>query len=261
MKCFSNACALALAVAASGCITTGNMQRAETLGRGNFEFGVEPGLWAGIITNRNANAGNVYLPSLNFSARFGVSDRVDIGGRFGSGILELQTKFMLTAPESSFVLSLAPTVQGFAFGGSAGAGFVGVGFANIAVPLLIGFKFGPHELTLGPRVNNFLLFGGSGVGGSAVAYAFLPGLSVGFAARVTDFFELMPEVSVALPVASAGGVSGNLSAGTGGNGVLLNVGVGVKFGRLKKTGAPPPPVEQVEPPQVPLDSPPPPPPP
>src|SRR5437868_24669 len=98
------------ALALSGCVTMGSVQRAGTLGKGNFEFGVEPGFWGGLVTSRDLGVGNLYLPSVNFSGRYGVSDRFDIGGRIG-GDLMLMAKILLTDPESTtLAMSLAPSI-------------------------------------------------------------------------------------------------------------------------------------------------------
>jgi hypothetical protein len=238
----------------------GSVQRAETLGKGNFEFGVEPGTWIGIVTNQALGDSNVYLPAFNLSARFGLSDRVDLGVKTGTTGLEGNAKFMLTDPANNFVISLAPSIGGAGIAASSGGTSAAVGFVNIAVPVLIGLKFGEHELTFGPRLNNFLVFAGAGTS-SGVVYSFLPGVSVGFAARITDFFELMPEVAFGFPVAGAGtatsgGQSGSVAAITAGNSAILTFTVGVKFGRLKKHGAnAEPPAETSPPPPPPVPAP------
>jgi hypothetical protein len=89
----------------------------------------------------------------------------------------------------------------------------------------------------------------------------MPGASVGFAARITDFFELMPEVAFGVPLAgvgaaTSGGQSGTAAAFTAGNGALVTFTVGVKFGRLKKHGAnAEPPAEASPPPPPPVPAP------
>ncbi|MBK7857073.1 MAG: hypothetical protein IPJ65_00355 [Archangiaceae bacterium] len=246
---------------ASGCLTTGSVQRAETLGKGGFEIGVEPGVFGLAVTNSSAGAGSTFLPAFNISGRFGIADRVDIGARIGSGLLEFNGKFMITDPaNTSFALSLAPSVAGFILGGSSsGGGSALAGLLNFALPVLIGLRFGEHELVFGPRLNNVVIFAG-GTGGSGSIYVFLPGVSAGFAIRATDFFEIMPEVSLAYPVAASAAVSngsGLNSAVAGlGNGLVLNFGVGFKFGKLKRADsappAPPPPgPDEMAPPPVP----------
>jgi hypothetical protein len=264
-------------VAASGCITTSSVQRAETLGKGNFEIGVEPGFEAVVVTN-NTQVGNSYLPTSNFTARFGAGDKFDIGGRIGTGLLELMMKFMITDPSNeAFALSLAPSIEGFGFGAGSGGTAAAAGFLNIALPVLVGFKFGAHELVLGPRVNNFLVFASASGSGSALIYSLVPGVSVGFAAHITDIFEIHPEVSIGVPVAVAATANNGVqnsggAAGTAGNGVIFNVVVGFKFGRLTRKPAqqqpqelPPPPLPDAPPtpapePIVPPPPPPPPPP-
>ena len=100
---------LAALVLASGCASIGSMQTADTLGKGNFQFAVEPGVWG--ATSISEDVDGFAVPHLDFAARYGVSETVDIGARLGSSLAELQTKFLLTdVNDPSKAISLAPSV-------------------------------------------------------------------------------------------------------------------------------------------------------
>ncbi|MBL9038668.1 MAG: hypothetical protein JNG84_09160, partial [Archangium sp.] len=145
-------CGAALWVAfASGCLTIGGVQRADTLGKGNFQFALEPG----VLAVSDATVGTLVLPTIDLAGRYGVDERVDLGLRLGTTGFELQGKFLLTEPGStSFAGSIAPTVGGV---------FLGVlNYFSLNVPFLAGIKLGPHELILGPRIVTQFLTGGAG---------------------------------------------------------------------------------------------------
>ena len=179
---------------AGGCISIGAVSRAQTVGKGKYEVSVEPGFWPLQIEDRSIN-----LPSLNGALRYGISDRVDIGARIGTGLLEFQSKFLLTRPEHKWLaISLAPSFGGV-FGGAFG---IKSGYLNVPVPLLIGLKLGKHELTLGPRVQNLLGSGGSSENKGAL-FVLLGGGSIGFGAQVTPKFRILPELAVVTPLMAA----------------------------------------------------------
>jgi hypothetical protein len=227
---------LVLAVAAlalsSGCIAIGGVQTADTLGKGNFQFAVEPGLWGVAAITQNVDG--VILPHVDFAARYGVSDSVDIGARFGSSLLELQGKFLLTDPnDPGKAISLAPTVAGIFVGAGEGA----AGYANVALPLLIGLKTsGGSEFVLGPRINDTIIFAGGG-GNSGMTNSLSVGASIGYAARVGEGFRIMPEVALLVPLLTAASVNGNSDAVSGFNAGLIQFKVGLLFGRGRKAAA------------------------
>lgn len=200
--------AMMLGIGSTGCMAIGAVQTAQTLGKGNYEVSIEPGVYGAAVGGSNTPFFNA-----NVAFRFGITDRVDLGGRVGTTLAEFQTKFLLSDPDNeNFALSLAPSVGGFAIGTGVGS----VGLLSIPVPVLIGFKFGDHELTLGPRIQNVIFFASADAGGSANAsagaYVLMAGGSVGFAAQLGDRFRLLPEIAIATPLvgsasASAGGSS------------------------------------------------------
>lgn len=186
----------------SGCITLGSVQRADTLGEGNWQVGIEPGVWGAALESDGA----AVLGAFTVSGRFGVTDRFDIGGRFGTNVYEITTKYQFTDPESTGpVLSLAPSFSVFARGG-AGAGFA---FGHINVPLLIGLPVGKHQFIIGPRIIDvFMGAGGGGTGG--FGNILMVGSSFGFHAAIGKQFGLLPEFSAVYPI-TLSGTSGDTS--------------------------------------------------
>lgn len=258
----------------AGCASISNVQTADTLGKGNIQVGIEPGAWGA------AGAGGAaFLPHVDASIRYGVAERVDIGVRAGSSFLEFQSKFLLTTPgDPDIAVSIAPTVGGvFVFGATSSTSSSGGGILNIGVPVLIGIKTsGGSEFIIGPRVQNFVFFGGAGTStasGSTSGYLLGLGGSVGFFWRIADNFGLLPEVSAVYPVLGAASqVVGGLQ-GTGAAGALMQFKLGVIIGGGRKPGQgnpdlqqqpqpppPPPPMPYNGPNDVPPPPPPPPPP-
>ncbi|XXF77150.1 hypothetical protein P2318_29465 [Myxococcaceae bacterium GXIMD 01537] len=209
----------------SGCIAVGSMQTADTLGQGNFQFAVEPGVW-GVAAIANDVEGAV-LPHVDFAARYGLTDTVDIGARFGSSLLEIQSKFLLTDPnDPGKAISLAPSIAGIFVGAGEGVG----GYANVALPLLIGLKTGGgSEFVLGPRINNTIVFAG-GDGNTGIGNSLSVGASVGYAARVGEGFRVMPEISMLVPLVQSISVNGESDAAAGFAGGLIQFKVGLLFG-------------------------------
>jgi hypothetical protein len=170
---------------ATGC-SMGMVQTAQTVGKGRYEVSIDPG-FAGIANQASIG------PTLNGAYRYGVTDQFDIGVRLGTSIAEVQTKFLFTDPSNKTIaVSIAPAA-GILLG--LGGPVYGV---NFPLPLLIGFKMGPHELTLGPRLqaNIYSITDGSS---SSSPSSLSAGLSVGIAAQASDTFRILPELSMSTP--------------------------------------------------------------
>lgn len=255
---FVAACALLLA----GCASLSNMQMADTLGRGNFQVGVETGTWSAASSKAPisvANGNPSFLPHVDVAARFGVSDGVDLGLRAGLSFLELQAKFLFTRPgDRHLAVSLAPTAGGLLVPGSGNAPVQGL--LNIAVPVLIGIKTsGGSELVLGPRLQNLIL-----MSGTSTVYGLGAGGSIGFAFRFTDNFGLMPEASIVVPILGASAFSSQLTTSslTGDGLFLFQFKIGVLVGRFRSVQSTPnddlkqaPPPAAIPPPgQVPISN-------
>lgn len=213
--------ALLLGVAGTGCVSVSHVQTADTLGAGKFQFAIEPGLAGAAVISDDTNAG-VYYPHVDLAARYGITDRVDLGVRFGSSLVELQSKFLLSDPNNpDMAMSLAPSVMGVFVG--SGEDLDSVSYMNLSVPFLVGFKTsGGSEFVLGPRVTGTRLT----VGNEGAINILSAGASVGYALRVTEGFRLMPEVGVSIPL--VGDVSSNndseVVSGFGGGFVQVKLG-------------------------------------
>ncbi len=160
----------------SGCLTT-PVQRVETLGEGNREVGVELG--AGIPDNGIGEpVVGEWLPVVNVSKRLGITDRFDVGCRFGTNGYELQSKVMLTRRDARMVLSVAPSFM------------TSYSVTDLRLPLMLGLNLGPHQVVVVPAVmlrHNAPLFRSSWT-------TLDPRLSVGFAAQITPRVRLHPEI-------------------------------------------------------------------
>ncbi len=235
----------------AGCASVGNVQRADTLGKGNVQASLEPGVQA-------VSAGGLFAPypHLDGSVRYGVTESIDLGLRAGWSFLEAQAKFLLTKPgDPKLAVSIAPTFGGIALGLGSGT----IGSLHFAAPVLIGFKFGANELVLGPRLQGYYVFAGSSTTSGGGILVLGPGATIGIALGLGERFTLMPEIGFAVPViGSVSSIGGATSAGAGLGGFVTQFKLGVMFG--KQRGA----IEEQpaeEPPELPRRNEPPPPPP
>ncbi|MBL8910654.1 MAG: hypothetical protein JNM17_08140 [Archangium sp.] len=234
-----------------GCASLSNMQMADTLGRGNFQVGVETGTWSAAsatVPISVSNGNPSFLPHVDVAARFGVSDGVDLGLRAGLSFLELQGKFLFTRPgDPHLAVSLAPTAGGLLLPGSGSAPVQGL--LNIAVPVLIGIKTsGGSEFVIGPRLQNLIL-----MSGTSTVYGLGAGVSLGFAIRFTDNFGLMPEASIVVPLVGASAFSSqtNTTSLTGDGLFLFQFKLGVLVGRFRSLQPPNNDLKQAPPPTIP----------
>lgn len=201
-----------------GCATIGTFQRAETLGKGNWEVGIEPSMWGGV-----GGGGAAAYPHAGVSARVGASDRVDLGGRVGSTGVEVSSKFLLSDPASDHPISLGANFGGFAIG----AGGASAGLLAVHIPLLLGIPVGERgQFVVGPKTHIYHGFAAAS-GESAGFTLWSLGASAGYAAQVGDTFKIVPELAFVVPVvASAGGESASVYD----SGLLFQAGVGFVFG-------------------------------
>ena len=211
----------------SGCLTAGVVQTAETAGKDNFQFAFEPG-----ITGIAGGGSGGFLPSFNVAARYGVSDRVDIGGRIGTTLIEAQAKFMVTEPHpDELQVSIAPHLGGLAIGAGDTAG----GILWVKLPVLLDIPVGSSDLVLGPGIRYVTVFGVDDTGSGGNAGLLLIGSSVGFAGRVGDRARIIPELGIDYVL--AGGVSGD---GAGlqslGDGITFSFQVGIVLGGRDREG-------------------------
>ncbi len=216
----------ALVSASTSCVPFGSVQSATTVGKGNAEFAAEPGVW-GVVSG----SGTGIVPRVDLALRYGVSESADIGVRFGSGLLELQSKFRLTPPGSPGVIAaLAPSLAGI----FVGAGDSSAGYMHLALPVLLGFG-DPEgtEVVIGPRLHSMYFFGGAG-DSSGNALLLLAGSSFGAALRLGDRFRILPEITLLYPFYGATSASSSEGSASGGGfiraqGLLLQGSVGFLF--------------------------------
>jgi hypothetical protein len=220
--------AVVTAVVGTGCVSVSHVQTADTLGQGKFQFAMEPGVGGAAVFSSEAGSGSIYYPHVDLAVRYGVTDTVDLGVRFGSSLVELQSKILLSSVEDAGkAISIAPSLMGVFFG----SGDNSVNYVNLAVPVLIGLKTaGGSEFVIGPRVVGTNISGGSGDGSGSVTVLSL-GASVGYALRVSEGFRLMPELGVSFPVVGAADSSGTDSEVSAGfNGGFMQFKLGFLFG-------------------------------
>ncbi|MFZ5468306.1 MAG: hypothetical protein ACOZIN_02615 [Myxococcota bacterium] len=232
-----------LLVVAAGCVTPGLYTSPSAIGKGNLQVGIEPALVGAANTS-----GFAFIPMGNLSLRYGISERLELGGRIGATAIELLSKYQFSDPTSDGpTISIAPTVGGFALasGGSSGGATssASVGMFGLQVPVLIGFKTGGgSEFFVGPRILDWLIFssaggsvGGTGSSASATLNVVNLGTSVGYYARVSEGFALVPEINLLYPVFSTAGVSAGGQSASGssgfGNGLFFQFGLGLVFGK------------------------------
>jgi len=227
------AAALSLGLLGSGCASISQVQTADTLGEGKFQFALEPGLARASATDSETSEGTtVNVPQFDLALRYGVTDRLDLGARLGTSLVELQGKYLFTNPENpTLAVSLAPSVSGI-FGG---IGSVDVGYVRLALPLLVGFKTsGGSEFVLGPRLDGTRFLAGAD-GSSASLNLLSGGASVGYALRVSEGFRLMPEIAYSRPLAGAVTAGDESAGGTVNAGGTWQFRLGFLFGQGRPT--------------------------
>ncbi len=216
----------------TACASVGGVQLAETVGKGNLQIAVEPG----VQVLGGLPVLQVY-PHLDAAVRYGFTDQLDLGLRAGWSFLEAQAKWMLTEPKrGGLIFSVAPTLGGMVV--TSGETSLS-GFLNAATPVLLGIPIGADELVLGVRSQHLVFVGG---GSLIPTYSLGVGGSVGFALRFSDTLTLLPEVAAVWPV--YGGQPVTRSDGTNADFAYGAAQVGIfqfKLGFLLDRRAPKPP--------------------
>jgi hypothetical protein len=204
-----------LALSLLACATIGTLQRAQTVGEGDFEWAIEPGYW-GVSSETTG----VALPYGNIAARWGLTDRVDIGGRVGFAGTEFLAKARLTGDDAPVVVSVAPTVGGLFAGGG--------GFINAQLPVIVDVPVGKNALVLAPKISTMT----ATVGGE-YATLWSAGASMGYALRLSDTVTVLPEFARVWPVGGTYvGTYGSEAQGVGDANVSLHqASVAFVFGR------------------------------
>ncbi len=229
-RCLVCVVCLATALALSGCPSFRTLQTARTVGAGNTQFAVEPTLegiqWMGTL----------YLPGINFSARHGVNETLDVGGSFGTSGIGVMGKQRLSSPDSSLIMSIGPNVSGLVLGSGS------FGIINLELPFLLGIPVGEtdSEIVITPKLLHNIMFlrGESDDGDGRIAtHLTLVGGSLAFAGKLGRSLWIVPEVAAGIPLFATAGASltvdddeSALSASTlFPGGVLLTFGLGFLF--------------------------------
>lgn len=176
----------------SGCASVGVFQSAQTLGRKNWELGVELSSQA----QTSFDSLSLYpLSAVQF--RYGVAEAVDVGIRVGPAGLEATSKFMFTQRGAPVHVSLAPSVGGTFWVPSG----IALGTGQASLPLLIGVDVSERaELIFAPKVHDSLFAMSAGQAGGTVNQLFL-GAAVGVALKFGRF-KVIPDFGFLAPVAT-----------------------------------------------------------
>src|SRR5262249_22308083 len=132
-------------VTLTGCGSFSSFGLARTLNKGAVQGWVAPS-GGGAVSINSKTRGAVGYPLLEGGVRYGVTERVELGGKLGFNGITADGKFGLIrspAMDSGFNLSVDPAVGfiGYGAGGSTSSGDAGgfIGVLTLSLPVLIGF--------------------------------------------------------------------------------------------------------------------------
>lgn len=202
-----------IAVALTGCPSLSTMQTPRTvpLGQVRFGLGLEAvGIKTASRTDSNGNtqaATSVTLPQFEFSARYGLTDNLDIGGKLYLIGAELGLKYqfarggldMALAPAASYI-SLSSSSSDSSGNSSSSS----VSVAYLHLPLLLGFNVNDKvTLSFGPKLL-YAIVSGTVSSTSDTASATTSGLWLGgyvsVPLKVGQAFWIAPEINVYRPL-------------------------------------------------------------
>lgn len=185
-------------VMAAGCATTSSVETASTIGKGHFQIGAEPGVQYGGLSGFPQS----FYPHADVAFRYGLTDRIELGARTGFSLADLKFKYQFTDPANpDLALSIGPQVGGVVYASQMSS----VVILRFDVPLLIGIKMkSGSELVFGPRAMAWMLVSGDqNTQASNNIFTVGPGLSIGYAIKITESFRLMPEIAFAVPIGAS----------------------------------------------------------
>jgi hypothetical protein len=171
---------------------------------------------------------SVGLPQFEIGVRHGVSDTVEVGGKIWFLGAELDSKFqLLRSPGegSGIDVALAPALSLYPFTAedSSGADVQAI-FAWAHLPLLVGVNIGGgSQLVIGPRLSDMIVSAGG-----ETTNVFWAGGSLGLALKMGPTFRILPEVSIAYPVAASHGAQATTDLRF--EGVIVQGMLGLLFG-------------------------------
>lgn len=162
----------------TGCATFGTHQTARPIDKGSFQMGIEPGMWH--VKDSGA------APVTSVAARYGFGRRWDAGLRLGTAGFGVTSKVALTSPDSRpLVVAVAPSASVTPWGSWP---------VHVQAPLLLGFSLGPHELTVGPKLQAWSAVR-SAAKESRRSTVLAAGVSVGGSVRIARGIRIVPEVT------------------------------------------------------------------
>ena len=210
---------LVMVIFAGGCATAGTFQTADTLGRGGWEAGGD--LSALVIVD--PASGNPWLLNPRLVGRAGVSDRVDLGGSVGLDGLRASAKVQLN-DDDGVVVSVMPGARYLALPNLGGTT---VHLVGLEQAVLVGFPTSPGgQVVLVARSAEDL-----GLVDGSTTLLWWGGGSLGWSFRPDDApVRVMPEVGLMAPLV----ISGDDSTEVGPDGLIVQAGFGVVFGRQTK---------------------------
>ena len=209
------------AFALAGCPSISTMATARTIPEGTYQYAVTAGysVLSEAVVNDEGRPEGVTAPGLELGVRYGLTDRIELGGRIFPVGAEAGAKLqVLRAPttDRGLDLAVAPSLSVYPWS----KGFAGWG--NLSIP--IGFNVGGNQLVIAPRGTAFLITSEEGTG-----KAFLGGGSMAFAVRVAGGrYTVLPEVAVLLPFSRS--LPTDVEAQYALEGPLFQGSIGVLFG-------------------------------
>lgn len=208
----------------SGCPSFSTMGTARTLPKGKSQLFIAPG--GMVLTDFQRDDTGAYqsyaFPSVEFGGRYGVTDRVELGGKLWFLGAEIDGKFALARspdPEHGLDLAVAPALSVYPFT----SGDQSATYLWVHLPLLIGVNTGGGQLVIGPRISDMLI-----AGAGDTINAVWAGGSLGYAFKLGDGFRLLPEVSVAWPIHVTVGSTADTTLEP--KGALVQANLGFLFG-------------------------------
>lgn len=214
----------------TACPSFTTMGTARTLPAQRGQLYLAPGYTVLTSFQRDSNSHeplSIGLPNVEVGGRYGLTDDLELGGKVWFYGAELDGKIALVRSphlDEGINVALAPGISHMRFT-AGGSGSTAASYTWIHLPLLIGLAMPDgSELTLGPRVSDMILSSGSGT-----QNAVWIGGSLGYAARLGSGMRLLPEVTLAYPVAGSS-VSTATALDLRPKGTVVQVGLGLLFG-------------------------------
>lgn len=202
-----------------GCATMSTIGTAETLNHKQLQVFAAPEV---SLSGPRGNSPKVPLPEMSVGARYGVTDRVEVGLKasalpFGQTLttasIEGGGKLQLPKPHPRIDVAVAASA-GYRFARVSGADYE---IISASLPLYVGYDLGERfQVVLGPRIGDQLWLSA----GAHPVHLPFAGSSLGLVWRVNDRLTIVPEVTVLRTPTAMDQTDGT---------VLVHTGLGVLF--------------------------------